>query len=142
MSGLHDPADEEDQRMARFAREKVERKKMQKEHELVIDELLPKATGREAKVEQKAMRRQAAREREVSPEMRERDIMGGGDDFKARLAREKAWRGKKAAEKANAFIEKHDTYAAKENAKMDAFKALVSQAGGRITIPKRNDQPP
>ena len=69
--------------------EKIQRKKFRKENEDLMDELLPKATGRERLLEKKAIRREDARNREDSPEIfKERDIMGGGDDFKQRFV---AW---------------------------------------------------
>lgn len=66
--------------------QKLERKKFHKEQEVVFDEMLPKATGREALLEKKALRREQARAREDSPEMKERDVMGGGDDFQKRYS--------------------------------------------------------
>lgn len=53
----------------RDEREKVkrERKEMRKQHETVMDELLPKATGREARFEKKKIRAEKRRDREVSP---------------------------------------------------------------------------
>lgn len=57
----------------------------------LLDELLPKATGREAKVEARAARREAARAREDSPPLMRvtggGDIMGGDDSFAAAKAR-------------------------------------------------------
>ena len=56
-----------------------------KEQDVVMDELLPKATSREAMLEKKALRRQHARAPEDSPELlKEKDVMGGGDDFQQR----------------------------------------------------------
>lgn len=80
-------SDEEERAVAK-KRDKYERKVFQKEHEAVLDEMLPKATGRERQMELKAIRREQARTREESPPdaMRERDIMGGGDDFQQRYA--------------------------------------------------------
>lgn len=67
-------------------KDKYERKKERKVREEVLDEILPKATGREALLEKKKAIREAHKAREWSPEpMRESDMMGGGDDFKARF---------------------------------------------------------
>lgn len=80
-----DPSDEEDERLARKEREKFERKRARKEREEVLEELVPKATGREAMIEKRKVRREEAKAREDSPEMvRERDVLGGGDDFQSR----------------------------------------------------------
>lgn len=65
--------------------EKSQRKKFRNEHKELVDELLPKATGRERLLEKKFIRKEEARQREESPELlREQDIMGGSDDFKQR----------------------------------------------------------
>lgn len=55
---------EEDRRAAERAQGKVERKKWKQEQELLLDEMLPKATGREAAQEKKAARREQQRGRE------------------------------------------------------------------------------
>lgn len=44
----------------------------------VLDELLPKATGREAMIEKKRVRAEKKRDRELSPEIKESVLMGGG----------------------------------------------------------------
>lgn len=40
---------------------------MRKQHELVLDELLPKATGKDARLEKKKIRAEKRRDREISP---------------------------------------------------------------------------
>lgn len=118
--------------------EKSQRKKFHNEHKELMDELLPKVTGRERLLEKKFIRKEEARLREESPELlREQDIMGGSDDFKKRLERERARREKKASERNEALKEKKFSMDQKEVAAMDQFKALLSVAGGKITIPKR-----
>lgn len=79
------PGKDEDDIINEKKLQKLERKKFSKDQEVLMDELLPKATGREALLEKKALRREQARAREDSPEVfRERDVMGGGDDFQQR----------------------------------------------------------
>lgn len=79
------PGNDEDDIIYAKKLQKLERKKFGKDQEVLMDELLPKATGREALIEKKALRREQARAREDSPEIfRERDVMGGGDDFQQR----------------------------------------------------------
>lgn len=120
--------------------QKLEGKKFRKDQELLMEELLPKATGREALIEKKALRREQTRAREDSPEIfRERDVMGGGDDFQQRLARERAWREKKVAAKSEGFMEKISAFEEREAAAMNQFKAMVNMSGGKMVIPKRND---
>ena len=43
------------------------RREMRKQQELVMEELLPKATGKEARFEKKRMRAEKRRGREISP---------------------------------------------------------------------------
>ncbi|KAH7283953.1 hypothetical protein KP509_34G032300 [Ceratopteris richardii] len=118
--------------------EKIQRKKFQKDQKDLIDELLPQATGRERLIEKKMIRKEATRLREESPELlRDEDIMGGSDDFKQRLERERARREKKIMEKEAALREKKLASDERETAAMDQFKALVNLSGGTITIPKR-----
>lgn len=82
-------ADEEDERRARKEKEKWERKRARKEKEEVLEELVPKATGREAMIEKRKVRREEAKAREDSPELvREKDVLGGGDDFQSRYSTE------------------------------------------------------
>ncbi|KAL2632643.1 hypothetical protein R1flu_004122 [Riccia fluitans] len=132
--------DEEEEYAYGKKRERLERKRFQKDQEVVLDDLLPKATGRERVMEMKAIRREQARAREDSPElMKERDVMGGGDDFQLRLARDKARREKRQTEQAAVYGEKRSAFEEKEAAAMDQLRALVNGAGGKITIPKRDN---
>ncbi|CAI5477793.1 unnamed protein product [Closterium sp. Yama58-4] len=79
--------DEEESRAERKARERMERKRERERQAMRLEEVVPRETGREAVIaERMARRRESAREREQSPEMgmKEKDVMGGGDDFQAR----------------------------------------------------------
>jgi len=79
------PSKDEDDIINEKKLQKSKRKQFSKDQEYLLEELLPKSTGREALIEKKALRREQARAREVSPEIfRERDVMGGGDDFHQR----------------------------------------------------------
>lgn len=119
--------------------EKLERKKYQKMQEVVLDELLPKATGRERMVEKRAINREQARGREESPELaHDKDLMDGGDDFRARLDKERMRKQKKVMEKAAVFEEKLQASRQKEAAAMSQLQAIINEAGGKITIPKRS----
>ncbi|GBG68584.1 hypothetical protein CBR_g3129 [Chara braunii] len=132
-----------DAKEAKWRLEKAKRKRHQKDQELVLDELLPKATGREALIEKKKLRREQRRQREESPElMKERDVMGDGEGFHQRLAKEQARRERRQMAKIGAFIEKKSQYEAAEAGKLAQFRALLDLSGGKITIPKRNDPPP
>lgn len=120
--------------------ERSQRKKFRKEHDDLIDELIPKATGKERLLEKRSIRKEQACLREESPEiLREQDMMGGGDDFKQRVDKERARREKKAVERSEALKEKQLVLEQKEIVAMDQFRTLVNVAGGKITIPKRMD---
>lgn len=120
--------------------ERSQRKKFRKEHDDLIDELLPKATGKERLLEKRSIRKEQAFLREESPEiLREQDMMGGGDDFKQRVGKERARREKKTMERSEALKEKQLVLEQKESVAMDQFRTLVNVAGGKITIPKRMD---
>ncbi|GBF92651.1 hypothetical protein Rsub_05020 [Raphidocelis subcapitata] len=119
-----------------------ERRKWRSEQNELLDELLPKATGREAVVEKRIARREAARARDNSPELMRvtggGDVMGGDDSFAAAKAREAAFsarRTQRDAAKREGLMTKLQAAAAEEAAKMAAFRAMVS--AGPITIPKR-----
>lgn len=119
--------------------EKSERKKYQKMQEENLDELLPKATGRDRMLEKRAINREQVRGRKESPELaNEKDLMGGGDDFHVRLEKERTRKQKKVMEKAAVFEEKLQASRQKEAAAMSQLQAIINEAGGKITIPKRN----
>ena len=56
-----------------------------------------------------------------------------------RLARERAWRDKKASAKAEVYMEKRSAFEEREAAAMNQFKAMVNMQGGKIVIPKRDN---
>ena len=62
-----DPHLEEERRRDERETERRGRKEFRKKQELVMDELLPKATGKEAKFEKKKIRAEKRRDREISP---------------------------------------------------------------------------
>ena len=71
--------------MIDIAQDTLRRRQHRKEQEVAMEELVPKATGREAMMEKKAGRREEKRMRESSPEpVKEKDLMGGDDDFQTR----------------------------------------------------------
>lgn len=62
-----DPHLAEERRKEEWERVRRGRKEMRKQQELVMDELLPKATGKEARFEKKKIRAEKRRDREISP---------------------------------------------------------------------------
>jgi len=90
--------DEEDRRRLDRLSYKKDAKSYLKRKEDVLDELLPKATGKEALIEKKKLRNEQHKRKDDSPEMNEDDLMGGSDNFHARLQREKERNLKKNCE--------------------------------------------
>ncbi|CAG8768536.1 30366_t:CDS:2, partial [Racocetra persica] len=72
--------DQEDKERYERALRKKDRKNFQATHDMVLEELVPKATGKEALIEKKRARNNYYR-REASPdiELNESDLMGGDD---------------------------------------------------------------
>lgn len=136
---------EEEREAEQAARQgqQVERRKWRADQKDWLEEQLPKATGREAQLEKKAARREAAKEREQSPDISKLpgggDIMGGDDSFaaaKARESRKEDWRSKQQAVKQDLLAQKLAAANAEEQAKMAMFHSMIS-SGKAVTIPKR-----
>lgn len=118
-----------------------ERRKWRADQKELLDEMLPKATGREAMIEKKAARREAARARDDSPDhvSRSMDIMGDDDSFAAARDREAgraSWKSKQQLARQDVASQRLAAAQAEENDKMAAFRALVAK--GPITIRKRD----
>jgi hypothetical protein len=125
--------------------ERRDAKRKRESDRLALEEIAPKATGREAVAEKRAARRDEARARDVSPDARPSgggDVMGAGgeDSFAAARARE-AQRAAHQQRRGNAKQEDMNRRlaeaAAVEEAKMSHFRSML--AGGPIQIAKRTD---
>ena len=82
--------DDEDKSRYLSGISKLERKNHLKKVEADLEDLAPKATGRDAMIEKrKSLAAYHKQERDVDIDFKDADIMGGGDDFKSHLAREK-----------------------------------------------------
>ncbi|KAL5457582.1 hypothetical protein EMCRGX_G034855 [Ephydatia muelleri] len=97
------------------------RKDLRKHQEMVLDELLPKATGREAMIEKKRVRAEKKRDRELSPEIKESVLMGGGGEIQRRIQVRQEAREKKAS----VAVQKISDYQAKEKARMEALLEMA-----------------
>lgn len=125
-------------------REKAERKARRAAERERLEELVPRATGKEARVAERVARRALAKEREASPDVVTLagggDLMGGNDSFAAALARQRAIDAAKAQRHAKQDADRSQRVAelaAAEADKMAAFRALLAGASGPMTIPKR-----
>eukprot|EP00195_Chlamydomonas_chlamydogama_P006780 CAMPEP_0202905990 /NCGR_PEP_ID=MMETSP1392-20130828/36933_1 /ASSEMBLY_ACC=CAM_ASM_000868 /TAXON_ID=225041 /ORGANISM="Chlamydomonas chlamydogama, Strain SAG 11-48b" /LENGTH=353 /DNA_ID=CAMNT_0049594321 /DNA_START=32 /DNA_END=1093 /DNA_ORIENTATION=- len=126
---------------ARDAERTAARRRRADEKE-VLEELLPRATGRDAVVEKRVARREEAKARESSPDRAflpgGGDMMGGDDSFaaaKAREARRHEAQRNRAVVKQEELALKAAQFQAKDDEKMAAFRALLNK--GPITIARR-----
>eukprot|EP00047_Mylnosiga_fluctuans_P020402 m.92176 g.92176 ORF g.92176 m.92176 type:complete len:105 (+) comp8502_c1_seq4:128-442(+) len=92
---------------------------------MVLEELVPKESGREARIDKKRAETQARREREASPEANDKDLMGGGPDFKAEMERKRNFMALKHIERREEALDKIAAYREKERSKMAEFLELA-----------------
>ncbi|CAG8653990.1 9279_t:CDS:2 [Funneliformis caledonium] len=149
LQGGNEEMDQEDRERYERTLKRKERKDFQKTHEAVLDELIPKATGKEAMIEKKRTKNAYYR-REESPdvELNERDLMGD-DDFRSSFAAQKrasdAREQRKQAykaEKAASLQEKAIAYKSKEQDTMEMFRRLAEEqrkAGRGMWSKSNND---
>lgn len=121
---------------------RAEQKAIRKSKEADLEELVPKATGREAMLEKR--RTQTAyhrRERSPDVELPEQELMGASDDFKSALEAEKEMRRKEArgergnfgpsrgGDTAASFIRdaKQQAYKDKEEKHIESLRQLWAQ---------------
>ena len=128
-----------DQYSKELLQEDALRQKKSKEKEyrsrrrLVEEELVakPDPGSREARIEKRRAETTYMREREASPDHFQGDLMGGGDDIKARIAQKRERIRKQRAQMARGYEQSKTEYACKESAKMQAFRDMV--AAGNFT---------
>ncbi|QDZ25694.1 hypothetical protein HOP50_18g82350 [Chloropicon primus] len=132
-------------REEQWRREKESRRKRGREQKELLDEMFPKATGRDALREKKTAQRAFAREREAEQQdfapLSQADLMGGGDSFADARRREDGRKQKYQARRDIKRLEMEEKlvrHKAAEDAKLDQFRALLSQ--GPIKIQKRSEQ--
>ncbi|EQC36427.1 hypothetical protein SDRG_05884 [Saprolegnia diclina VS20] len=126
----------------RRKRDKYERKRYHKHKESVMEELAPKATGRDANIEKKrekaATLHGAARAKEDAKDgldLSDDFLMGGSDDYQARIQRRKAAQDKRQDEKQQRVTAAQEA----EAARMQKFLQDMGIQPGqdRITIAPR-----
>jgi len=120
-----DEMDEEDRKYNEKIKQKRAEKKFVKEKEVVLDEILPKATGRDAVIEKKRVRAEQKRA-DDSPEHKESDIMGGGDDFHTMLAHKHARVKARQLEKEKKVNEKLAQHNEHEKEVIEKFKQQLA----------------
>lgn len=98
------------------------RKELRKQQELVLDELLPKATGREARVEKKRVQAERRREREVSPDFDDSKVYGSStNSIRDKVKAQQEHR----VNRAHAAVQKISDYQAKEKARVEAIMQMA-----------------
>eukprot|EP00730_Choanoeca_flexa_P018741 TRINITY_DN9130_c0_g1_i2.p1 TRINITY_DN9130_c0_g1~~TRINITY_DN9130_c0_g1_i2.p1 ORF type:complete len:204 (+),score=35.88 TRINITY_DN9130_c0_g1_i2:245-856(+) len=114
--------------------DRSERKKLRQRYKEDMEELVPKETGREARIAKKRAARDARRQRDVSPETDEKTLMGSGGDFQSVLRYKRAKRDQRMHEKRAQANEKIDAFKAKEAAKMAELRAMAAAARGSNSL--------
>eukprot|EP01103_Thecamoeba_quadrilineata_P015582 TRINITY_DN496_c0_g1_i5.p1 TRINITY_DN496_c0_g1~~TRINITY_DN496_c0_g1_i5.p1 ORF type:complete len:181 (+),score=52.78 TRINITY_DN496_c0_g1_i5:415-957(+) len=132
LSKKNEKEPDEDERQAIYKRGQKEKKDYIKYKDMVEEELVPKATGREAMIEKRRQKGSYAKARDDSPEMRDSDLMGGGSDFQSMLKRKKERERKKEEGKKEEMQQRLQTYNAKEEEKMQIFRDMI--AAGNIPL--------
>lgn len=113
--------EEEEDPEAVKARLKAERKKFREDDKLVMEELAPKASGHEAKIEKKLLRRQ----RGHSPEVSDRVLMGSGMDIDTIMAKKRKSDAARRDRNTEIASVKLTAYQEKEKAKMQALLEMA-----------------
>lgn len=142
--------EQEEQDQYRRRQKRAELNSYRKTKDAVLEELAPKETGREAKLEKKrAMNEYHRRERSPDVELSEQDMMGTGSDYKSALAAERRRRearesrrrgdvgpepsseGQPSSNQASAsstiLAAKQQAYKEKEEKQLEAFRQLWAQ---------------
>ncbi|KAJ3312010.1 hypothetical protein HDU76_002988 [Blyttiomyces sp. JEL0837] len=130
-SGDDEEMDEEDRRRYEQGMRKKDAKMFRKGREADLEELVPKATGRDAMIEKKrTINAYHKQERDVDAALPESVLLGGGDSFEAALARERKRKEKyeeKKQVRQNVMQEKVSAYQAKEDATMAMLRELAER---------------
>ncbi|RKP06569.1 hypothetical protein THASP1DRAFT_31623, partial [Thamnocephalis sphaerospora] len=144
-SGPHgELMDQEDRRRYESAMHRKDNRKYRRDRDADLEELAPRATGREAMIE-KRRAQSAYLHREPSPdvELPESDLMGGGDSYQAHLRalegaqqRRRQHRQQRSAERSTAMNERFTEHQRKEEAKMAMFRRMAEQRQQRELEPR------
>lgn len=119
--------DKEDQRRYERGLLKQQRKRFNRHHQAVMEELVPKKTGRERMLEKKKMKGAYARaDRDDSPERNESEMMGGSSDsFRAAVNARNARVERRKQARQNERAQKMAEYKRKEDEKMAVFREML-----------------
>mmetsp|Transcript_24427 Transcript_24427/g.47693 ORF Transcript_24427/g.47693 Transcript_24427/m.47693 type:complete len:160 (-) Transcript_24427:17-496(-) len=115
------------EREMRIKAEKKSKREFRKHHEMVMEELVPKATGREALIEKRKAKgsyaRAGANRDDSVAAIPDDQLMGGGSsDFAAAVARRNRWRQRKNEERSARVAEA-------QQREKDKMKNLLASLG-------------
>eukprot|EP00048_Salpingoeca_helianthica_P009453 m.135542 g.135542 ORF g.135542 m.135542 type:complete len:425 (-) comp14872_c3_seq2:138-1412(-) len=105
-----DAVDREDAAEAAAAAQRRERKAYRKHNEAVLEELVPKETGRDARIDKRRVAAQDRSAREDSPEPNADKLMYASTDFGAELQRRRENNARKLLERKEQAMEKIAAY--------------------------------
>jgi len=111
-------------------------KDFKKNKETVMEELVPKATGREAmfeKKKQKAAYTKSTKDADMGEELKDKDLYGGSSDFQRRVQKQRQAKIQKTMAKIDEGVKKIEDYKRKEDEKMAPFREMLK--GGAQNIP-------
>lgn len=114
-------------RETEYASLKRARKDFKKHNEEVAEELVPKETGRDARIDKRRAANDLRREKErdQSPELADKDIFGGGQEMTVELNRRKLAKMQQQAEKKQIALGIIKEYQMKEKQKMEEFLMMA-----------------
>jgi len=121
-----------------------ERKRAERAEREKLEEMFPRATGRDALREKRAAARVEGRARAASPDLVAAvpgggagGLMGGGDSFSEAVAKQRQRQGRRQEARREQVSAKLKAHQAAEDAKMAQFRAILAQQQGGGGIPKR-----
>ncbi|KAJ3298847.1 hypothetical protein HDU79_005219 [Rhizoclosmatium sp. JEL0117] len=136
-TNIDEDMDDEDRARYEKALRKKDAKSYDSTRQAALDELVPKATGREAQLEKrKAQNAFHKQERDYDVSLNDSDLMGGGDSFAAHLARERARKERYEERKSGSRNPKEEldsrvqNYKQKEDATMAMLRDLAKKHHG------------
>lgn len=133
------PAEEEERREEEMRRRKALAKKRREDNELVLDQIAPAETGRDALIAKRINAREERRAREDSPDA---DVYGNDvhstESYEAKLERMRAAKEAKEAKVAAERSAMYQEYQKKEAEKIAMFQQMAQQYGFKI----RDRDPP
>ncbi|XP_033635657.1 corepressor interacting with RBPJ 1-like [Asterias rubens] len=102
-----------------------ERKQFREHDKMVMEELAPRATGHEAKIEKRLLRAEQRKRKGNSPETRESFLYGGKTDIQSQVDAQRHKKEQRKEHWENKAATKAEEYRAKEKAKMSALLELA-----------------